>query len=64
MNSRGYSLLEVLMAITVMMIVSGEAGWTYQGDGWQMRPFVEAQIGPEDLVRTGVDLTFGTMGRV
>ena len=43
--------------------ISGEAGWTYQGDGWHARPFIEAQIGPEDLVRTGVDLTFGSMGR-
>lgn len=42
--------------------LSGEAGWTYDAGGWRARPFVEAQIGPEDLVRVGVDVTFGSLG--
>lgn len=41
----------------------GEAGQEFQlGDRTRMRPFVEARIGDEDLVRAGIDFTFGNFG--
>lgn len=42
--------------------VSAEYGRTWQIGGVAVRPFAEAQAGPEDLLRAGVDLTFGSVG--
>ena len=43
--------------------ISAEIGRTWDVGGWQIRPFAEAQVGPEDFLRAGVDLTFGTYGQ-
>lgn len=43
--------------------VSGEISSAWDAGVFQIRPFLEAQAGPEDLVRAGADLTFGGIGR-
>ncbi len=41
---------------------SGEAGRAFDAGPVRVRPFIEAQAGPEDLLRAGVDLSFGSIG--
>lgn len=48
---------------TIRGQVSAEFGRTWTAGDWQIRPFVEAQVGPEDLLRAGVDLTWGAYGQ-
>ena len=43
--------------------LTGEVGRTLDMGDWTMRPFVEVSVGPEDMVRAGVDLSFGNLGR-
>lgn len=43
--------------------VSGEISRAWDAGSFQIRPFLEAQAGPEDLVRIGADLSFGGIGR-
>lgn len=40
-----------------------EIGQTYQTGNLAMRPFAELRAGAETLVRSGVDITFGTVGQ-
>lgn len=41
-----------------------ELGRSYEvGESTRLRPFVEARAGVESLLRVGVDLTFGSLGR-
>lgn len=44
---------------TEQLAVSAEAGTSLSAENWIMRPFAEIRVGPEDWIRTGVDLTFG-----
>lgn len=43
--------------------ISGEVSRAWRVGGLQLRPFIEAQAGPEDLVRVGADLVFGGVGQ-
>lgn len=43
--------------------ISAEIAHVTEGDRWQARPFAEAQIGVEDFVRVGIDLTLGRVAR-
>jgi Outer membrane protein LpxR len=43
--------------------LSAEIGRSFDLGNWRVRPFAEAEVGPEDLVRAGIDLTWGALGR-
>lgn len=47
---------------TVRAQISGEATHTFLLGDTAVSPFVEVQIGPEDSIRAGIDLTFGGLG--
>lgn len=42
--------------------VSGEVSRPFLAGGWEIRPFAEAEAGPEDLLRIGVDVARGVLG--
>ncbi len=48
---------------TARIDLSGEVGRVFEVGGSRVRPFAEAQIGSEDYVRAGFDVTFGRLGR-
>ncbi len=43
--------------------LSGEVGWRYPIGSAVLRPFAEAQVGTEDYLRVGADLTWGALAR-
>lgn len=43
--------------------LTAEVGRSWDFRNGSVRPFVEVAIGPEDFIRSGVDLTFGKLGR-
>ena len=45
----------------VALDLSGEVARAYPLGSASLRPFVEAQLGSEDLIRVGADLTWGAM---
>jgi hypothetical protein len=48
---------------TARLNLSGEIGRVWDVGAARVRPFVEAQIGMEDFLRAGLDVTFGRLGR-
>jgi len=48
---------------TARLDFSGEVGRVWDVGAARFRPFLEAQVGSEDFVRAGFDVTFGALGR-
>ncbi|NNL19500.1 MAG: DUF2219 family protein [Boseongicola sp.] len=48
---------------TARLDFSGEVARVWDLGSARLRPFVEAQMGSEDFVRAGFDVTFGALGR-
>ena len=48
---------------TARLDFSGEVARVWEVGSARVRPFLEAQVGSEDMLRAGFDVTFGALGR-